>query len=366
MRLPVIDGRRECIDVPLATEMLYYALDHGVNYIDTAFPYHAATFDGTPGNSEGFLGDALAGGYRDKVLLATKMPHWLVKSREDMDRILAGQLERMRTDRLDCYLLHGMGSAPWEKLTGLGVIDFLETAKADGRIRFAGFSYHDEPPAFAPIVDAYDWDFCQIQYNFLDVDFQAGTAGLAHAAERGLGVIVMEPVKGGRLAPPLPADIQALWDGYPVKRAPVEWALRFVWNDPRVSLLLSGMTAMDQVVANVEYASRGEAGSLTGADLALIERAREAYRARTVVDCTSCRYCMPCPEGIDIPAILSCVNNASLFDDAAGEKTGYNIEVALKHTAPASQCAECGQCEEACPQQLEVIKELAKAVRMFE
>ena len=366
MRLPVIDGHRECIDIPLATEMLYFALDQGVNYIDTAFPYHGATFDGTPGNSEGFLGDALAGGYRDKVLLATKMPHWLVESREDMDRILSGQLERLRTDRLDCYLLHGMGAGPWEKLARLGVIDFLEAAKADGRIRFVGFSYHDEPPAFAPIVDAYDWDFCQIQYNFLDVDFQAGAAGLVYAAERGLGVVVMEPVKGGRLAPPLPSDIRSLWDGYPVKRAPVEWALRFVWNDPRVSLLLSGMTAMDQVVANVEYASRGEAGSLTGSDLALIAKVREAYRARTVVDCTSCRYCMPCPQGIDIPAILSCVNNASLFDDPEGEKTGYTIEVALKHTAPASQCAECGQCEEACPQHLEVIKELAGAVRMFE
>ena len=208
MRLPVIDGRREQIDVPLATEMLHYALDHGVNYVDTAFPYHGASFDGTPGNSEGFVGDALAGGLRDKVLIATKLPHWLVKSREDMDRILAGQLERLRTDRIDCYLLHGMGAKPWEKLAGLGVIDFLDGAKADGRIRFAGFSYHDDPAAFAPIVDGYDWDFCQIQYNFLDVDYQAGAAGLAYAADRGLGVVVMEPLKGGRLAPPVPEPIQ--------------------------------------------------------------------------------------------------------------------------------------------------------------
>ncbi len=216
MRLPFLEGRRERIDTPLATEMLHYALDHGVNYVDTAFPYHGASFDENPGNSEGFLGDALAAGYRDKVLVATKMPHWLVKSQDDMERILAGQLERLRTDHIDCYLLHGIGANPWEKLSGLGVTEFLERAKADGRIRFAGFSYHDEAVRFAPIVDAYDWDFCQIQYNFLDVDFQAGAAGLAYAAEKGLGIVVMEPLKGGRLAPPLPDSIKVAWDGYPV------------------------------------------------------------------------------------------------------------------------------------------------------
>jgi predicted aldo/keto reductase-like oxidoreductase len=366
MRLPVIDGRRECIDVPLATEMLHYALDRGVNYIDTAFPYHGASFDGTPGNSEGFVGGALAGGYRDKVLVATKLPHWMVESREDMDRILAGQLERLGTDRIDCYLLHGMGAKPWEKMAGLGVMDFLEAAKADGRIRYAGFSYHDDPPAFAPIVDGYDWDFCQIQYNFLDLDYQAGAAGLAYAAAKGLGVVVMEPLKGGRLAPPVPAPIQEVWDGHPVKRSPVDWALRFVWDDERVSLLLSGMSTMDQVVANVESASQGRAGSLTPADRALIDRVREAYQARIVVGCTTCRYCLPCPQGIDIPVVLSCVNNASLFDDPEEEGKGYNLEVDIKHTARASECAECGQCEAACPQQLEIIKELANAVRMFE
>jgi uncharacterized protein len=367
MRLPFLDGRHDRIDVPLATEMLHYALDHGVNYVDTAFPYHGASFDGTPGNSEGFLGDALtAAGCRDKVLVATKMPHWLVQSREDMDRILAGQLERMRTDRLDCYLLHGIGAENWTKQVGLGVTDFMDRAKADGRIRFAGFSFHDVSSSFAPIVDAYDWDFCQIQYNFLDVDFQAGTAGLVYAAERGLGVIVMEPVKGGRLAPPLPDSIQKVWDAYPTKLSPVEWALRFVWNDPRVSLVLSGMSNMEQVVANVDYASRGEAGSLTEADLAQIARVRAAYEARMVVDCTGCRYCMPCPQGIDIPMILSAVNNAALFDDPAEERRGYGIGVELKHTARASECSECGQCESACPQQLEVSKEIANASRMFD
>lgn len=366
MRLPVIDGRRERIDVPLATRMLHYALDHGVNYVDTAFPYHGASFDGTPGNSEGFVGDALAGGLRDKVLIATKLPQWLVTSREDMDRILTGQLERLRTDRIDCYLLHGIGAKPWEKLAGLGVTDFLDRAKADGRIRFAGFSYHDEPEAFAPIVDAYDWDFCQIQYNFLDIDHQAGTAGLAYAADRGLGVIVMEPLKGGRLAPPVPESIQRLWDSHAVQRSPVEWALRFVWDDVRVSSLLSGMSTMDQVVVNTALAEAGEAECLTAADRVLIDKVRQAYRDRTVVDCTACRYCLPCPQGIDIPMVFSSVNSVSLFEDLEGEKVGYNIGVELKHTARASECSECGQCEEACPQHLEVIKEMAGAARMFD
>jgi uncharacterized protein len=366
MRLPFLDGRRERIDVPLATEMLYYALDHGVNYVDTAFPYHSAAFDGTPGSSEGFLGDALAAGYRDRVLLATKLPHWEVNCREDMDRLLAGQLARLRTDHIDCYLMHGMGAEPWEKLEGFGVLDFLEAAKADGRIRYAGFSYHDDPPAFAPVVDGYDWDFCQIQYNFLDVDYQAGAAGLAYAAERGLAVIVMEPLKGGRLAPPVPASIQDLWDAHPVKRSPVDWALRFVWDDPRVSLLLSGMSTMEQVVDNVALTTGGQAGSLTAGDRELIARVTAAYRARIAVDCTGCRYCMPCPQGIDIPMILSKVNDASLFEDLDEEKHGYDMEVSLKHTASASECTECGQCEGACPQQLEVIKELAHAVSMFE
>lgn len=193
MRLPVINGRHDRIDVPLATKMLHYAFERGVNYVDTAFPYHGASFDDTPGSSEGFLGEALDG-YRDKILVATKLPGWLVESRADMDRLLAGQLERLRTDHIDCYLLHSLGAAMWEKLAGLGVRDFLDRDKADGRIRYAGFSYHDDPPAFAPIVDAYDWDLCQIQYNFLDVDYQAGAAGLAYAADRGLGVVVMEPL----------------------------------------------------------------------------------------------------------------------------------------------------------------------------
>jgi predicted aldo/keto reductase-like oxidoreductase len=366
MRLPVLDSRNDRIDVPLATQMLHYAIDQGVNYIDTAYPYHSASFDDTPGGSEGFLGDALQGGYREKVLVATKLPVWQVKSRADMERILAGQLERLRTGCIDCYLLHGLNSTQFERMVGLGVLEFLNAAKAAGTIRFAGFSFHDESSAFAPIVDGYDWDFCQIQYNFMDTEYQAGAAGLAYAAGKGMAVVVMEPLKGGRLAGTVPASIQALWDGAAVKRTPAEWALRFVWDDPRVSLLLSGMSTMEQVVENVEIASQARPHNMGPGELELIERVRRAYKERTVVDCTGCRYCMPCPQGIDIPLVFSCLNNASLFDALGEELRNYNIEVKTGHSAPATACAECGQCEEACPQQIEVSQEMKKVVEAFE
>jgi predicted aldo/keto reductase-like oxidoreductase len=365
MRLPVVGGRHQDIDIPLATKMLHYALDHGVNYVDTAFPYHSAAFNDTPGTSEAFVGEALAG-RRGKVLVATKLPGWLVKSRKDMDRILAGQLERLRTEEIDCYLLHGVDGPEFNRLAGLGALDFLDDAKARGKIRFAGFSFHDQGAAFAPIVDAYDWDLCQIQYNYMDVEYQAGAAGLAYAADRGLAVVVMEPLKGGRLAGPVPATIKTLWETAPVRRAPVEWALRFVWDDSRVSLLLSGMSAMEQVKENVELASEGQPASLSTAELAVIGKVQEAYRMRTVVDCTGCGYCMPCPQGIDIPRLFSFLNDAALFDNLAEEKRTCGIAVATGQTAPASACTECGQCVEACPQQLDVTRELAGVARTFE
>jgi predicted aldo/keto reductase-like oxidoreductase len=366
MRLPIIDGQHGNIDVPLATEMLHYAVDHGVNYVDTAYPYHSVGFDGRPGASEPFVGQALAGAYRDKVLIATKLPVWMVNARKDMDEILAGQLQRLRTDRIDCYLVHGLNAAQFERLVGLGVLEFLDDAKKQGKIRLAGFSFHDEGPAFAPIVDAYDWDFCQIQYNYMDMEYQAGAAGLAYAAERGLGVVVMEPLKGGRLAMQPPASIQAMWDAAPVKRTPAGWALRFVWNDARVSLLLSGMSTMEQVVENVALASEGYPASLSAAELAVIGKAQDAYQARTVVDCTACRYCMPCPQGINIPRMFGFLNDASLFGSVDEERRGYEMEVRTGQSAAASACAKCEECVEKCPQQLDVPREMASVVRTFE
>ena len=365
MRLPVVDQRHETIDVPLATRMIHYAIDHGVNYVDTAYPYHGTSVV-KKGTSEAFLGQALAGGYREKVLLATKLPAAAVHTRADMDRILAGQLEDLRTDHIDCYLLHGIVEATWNKFRDLGVLEFLDSALADGRIRYAGFSFHDQVSVFKEIVDAYDWAFCLMQYNYMDAELQAGLAGLRYAAERGLGVVIMEPLKGGRLAVQGPPEVQALWESAPVKRTPAEWGLRYVWDDPDVSLLLSGMSTMEQVAENVALAEGGLPHSLSEAELELIEKVRQVYRERVKVDCTSCRYCMPCPTGIDIPTILACLNNSSLYDSPATEKFIYGIEVALGNTVKASECTECGQCAEACPQGIEVPEVLKECVRMFE
>jgi predicted aldo/keto reductase-like oxidoreductase len=365
MRLPILDGRRDHIDVPLATKMLHHAIESGVNYVDTAFPYHGTSFQ-TPGASETFVGEALAGDYRDRVMLATKLPPWVVKSRGDMDTILAGQLERLQTDHIDCYLLHGLNPSTWKKIRDLGALEFLDSALADGRIRYAGFSFHDEVPVFKEIVDAYDWSFCQIQYNYMDEQYQAGLEGLRYAASRGLGVVVMEPLKGGRLAGRTPAEIQALWDSATVKRSPADWALRFVWNDPGVSTVLSGMGNVEQVVANIAAAEEALPDSLTTEELDLVDRVRQAYLARTVVGCTGCEYCLPCPSGINIPLILTHLNNASLFDDPTGEKGSYHVGLEMGAMKRATECTRCGQCEEACPQNVPVADKLEEASHLFD
>jgi len=361
MRLPVIDGRRDRIDVPVATDMLHYAIDHGVNYVDTAFPYHGVTH-GEPGMSEPFVGGALRGGYRDRVLLATKLPSWSVESRAHMDTLLTGQLERLKTDHIDCYLLHGLSAELWGRLVSLGVLEFLDSALADGRIRHAGFSFHDEFSVFKPIVDAYDWGFCQIQYNYMDVAYQAGRAGLHYAAERGMGVIVMEPLRGGRLASRIPSAVQALWETTAVRRSPVGWALRYVWDDPGVSLLLSGMSAMDQVVENVDLAVEGFPGSLSAGEHRLIEQVAQVYRSMTKADCTGCRYCMPCPSGVDIPDVLAHLNDACLYGDLEGEREVY----AIRGVGKASNCTRCGQCEEVCPQHIAIMDHLEEAAGILE
>ncbi len=366
MRLPVIDGDHEDIDVLLATEMLHYAIDNGVNYVDTAYPYHSGPKRGMPGASEAFVGEALSGGYREKVMIATKLPSWLIQSRKDMEEILQGQLDRLCTERIDCYLLHGVNKAQFQRLKSLGALDFLNEAKRQGKIRFAGFSFHDEGPAFAPIVDDYEWDFCQIQYNYMDMEYQAGAAGLAYAADRGLAVIVMEPIKGGRLAAKPPASVQALWDSAAVKRTPAAWALRFVWHDARVSTLLSGMSTMEQVIENVALAFEGHPDSLDAEELAVIGEVQQEYLARTAVDCTACRYCLPCPEGIDIPKMFGFLNNASLYGSLDEERFGYELEVRTGQSAPASACAECEECVAKCPQQLDIPRELVKVAETFE
>jgi hypothetical protein len=362
MRLPTREGKAHLIDEEKAQAMADYAIRHGVNYFDTAYVYHSEV-PFQAGMSELFLGRALKK-QRQKVHVATKLPSWLVGSRADLDRYLDEQLKRLQTEHIDFYLVHSLTGELWKKLSQLGITEFLDAAIADGRIKHAGFSFHDEVPHFKTIVDAYDWSFCQIQYNLMDEDFQAGRAGLEYAAGKGLGVIIMEPLRGGGLTARIPQDVQAVWDKSQVKRTPAEWALRFVWNRPEVSVVLSGMSEPAQVEENIRIASQGLANSLTGEELALIQKAKAIYQARTRVRCTSCGYCMPCPNGVNIPANFLQLNNLAIYRDR--ESAEFFYFHILKEEQRASHCEECGQCEELCPQHIPIQAMLKEVAREFE
>ncbi len=361
MRLPVNgDGS---IDEERAAKQLRDAIDHGVNYVDTAWPYHG-------GRSEPFVGRALADGYREKVKLATKLPSWLIRSRADMDTYLNAQLERLRTDHIDYYLVHALVGDLWDTVERLGVAEFLDAAKADGRIMNAGFSFHGAGADFGRIVDAYDWDFCQIQYNFLDEQNQAGTAGLEYAASRGLAVIVMEPLRGGNLTRTVPSAVQEIWDEAPTKRTAAEWALRWIWNRPEVTVVLSGMNEEAHVRENLRIADEASPNSLTEAELDLVRRVERTYRDLMKVGCTGCRYCMPCPAGVNIPLCFEEYNNLFLAGDPDGERFMYAARlggaVALGKAEFASLCVGCGQCVERCPQQIDIPAVLETVVEELE
>ena len=347
MRLPEKKGK---IDEERATNQIRYAIDHGVNYVDTAFLYHK-------GASEPFLGRALSDGYREKVKLATKLPHWIVKTREDMDRILSIQLDRLKTNFIDYYLVHNLHGDSWKRSEILGVVDFLNQAKADGRILYTGFSFHGRKDDFKKIVDSYDWDFCQIQYNFLDEENQAGTEGLKYAAEKELGVIVMEPLRGGHLASSVPPAVEAIWNEAEHKRTPVEWALRWVWNLPEVTIVLSGMNHENQIEENLRIAGEAYPESLTAQELLLVSRVEEAYRGLMKAGCTGCRYCIPCPSGVNIPVCFEHYNAYHMFDNRRRTKMVYPVMLGgLIDGKPgfASQCTDCGECLEKCPQHLPI------------
>lgn len=363
MRLPVVGGDPARIDEAKATKLVRYAIDHGVNYVDTAYGYHHGT-------SEAFVGRALRDGYRQRVKLATKLPCWLVKEPADFDRLLTEQLARLDTPTIDFYLLHALDGARWRQMRDLGVLDWAERAQADGRISHLGFSFHDTYDAFQEIVDAYDgWCFCQIQYNYLDEAYQAGTRGLRYAADRGLGVIVMEPLRGGLLAGRagqrpgrgLPPTIQVLWDSAARLRKPAEWAFQWVWNPPEVSLVLSGMSTLAQVRENIASAGRSGPGRLTGDELALISRVRDEYRRLTPIPCTECKYCQPCPNGVNIPTIFSFYNEAMMFNAPGYARYAYANW--LSEAERGDRCLACGECETKCPQHIAIIEWLERADR---
>lgn len=359
MRLPVIDHKPEKIDYTKGIQLLHYAIDHGVNYVDTAYFYHAATF-GQRGESEPFVGEALTGGWRKKIHLATKMPLFFLKQKEQMDTFLKEQLERLKTDYLDFYLLHGLNGETWERMKALGVREFLDKKKAEGKLRFPAFSFHGQAQDFIRICDEYDWAFGQVQYNYMDVNFQAGYKGLKYASDKGIGIVVMEPLKGGKLAQKIPQEMMSVFDSFPVKRSPAEWALRFVWNEKGVSSVLSGMNSMEQVVENIHTAEEGIPGSLKKDELLIFDQLRNSMGSKIKADCTECRYCMPCTSGVDIPDVLAALNNASIWNDPNPWLTGY---VSIK--GKAGKCTECRDCEEICPQGLPISSLMKEAVALF-
>lgn len=353
MRLPTVDDKAmgANLDETESIRLIRHAIDKGVNYIDTAYRYH-------DGNSELLVAKALADGYREKVYLANKSPIWLLETPEDFDRILDEQLEKCATDHFDFYLLHAINANTFaEKVKGLRLVDRMQKAKDAGKISHIGFSFHDQLPVFQEILEYTDaWEFCQIQLNYVDTDYQAGVEGLRMAAERGMGVIAMEPLLGGKLANPTGTMAERISQDRP----PVQWALDWLWNQPEVSLLLSGMGDMEQVEQNLAYAEQSRVGCLNEAELAMLEDVHQAYLEETRIPCTRCSYCMPCPQGLDIPELFAAYNSVVGSTKPVAQRKYAAIEV------KASQCVKCGACEALCPQQLPISEHMKMLADFFE
>jgi uncharacterized protein len=349
MRLPILNADEKQIDEEKAISLIRYAIDNGVDYIDTAYPYHK-------GSSEIVVGKSLKDGYREKVKLATKLPTWLINSYEDFDKYLNEQLGKLQTDHIDMYLLHALGKERWDNLLKLDIFKFIESALKDGRIKQIGFSFHDNLDTFKEIVDAYDWDFCQIQYNFLDENYQAGTEGLEYAANKGMAIIIMEPLKGGKLSQTPPISVKEIWCTTEAPKTPAEWALRWIWNRAEVTTVLSGMNSMEQIIENMETAGSALPNSLSGEDLELINKVKLQYNELIKVQCTACGYCLPCPVGVNIPKNFAILNEASMYNEYDRQSHVYNNNLTLKEKAVS--CVECGKCEILCPQHLEIRKHL--------
>jgi uncharacterized protein len=354
MRLPILEDDSSKINESLATKMIRHSIDGGVNYVDTAYPYHQE-------QSERFLSKTLKDGYREKVKLATKLPCWKVKEQADFDRLLEEQMKRLDVDFIDFYLLHALSKNSWKKIRGLGVLDWAEKRMNEGLFGSFCFSFHDEYPVFESIVNGYDnWTMAQIQYNFADVDYQAGQKGLRLAAERGLAVVVMEPLRGGRIAKnPPPEPVAEVWAKSNRDWTPAAWAFNWLWDQPEVSVAISGMNTMSDVEENLALADEAEVGKLTEKDQELIREARKAYESLAPIPCTQCEYCLPCPSGVKIPTIFEMYNDAVAYDAWGHARWAYNNP--LEPEARADNCIECGECEEACPQNIRIIEWLATA-----
>ena len=342
------------IDIDKAEKEVMAAIRGGVNYLDTAYIY--------PG-SEVALGEILKRNHcREQVSIATKLPQYLIKSEAALDKYFNEQLSRLQTDYVDYYLMHMLTDiAAWEKLCKLGIKEWIAKKKEEGKIKNLGFSFHGNTEMFLQILDAYGWDFCQIQYNYMDEHSQAGRKGLQAAAEKNIPVIIMEPLRGGKLVDLLPEKAKKLIADNERKRTPAEWAFRWLWNQPEVTCVLSGMNSSDMVEENVQIASSAEAGAFTKEDFALIEAVKQEINRNIKVGCTGCSYCMPCPKGVDIPTAFRCYNRMYTENKKAGRFEYAQIVALQKEMSDMGRCIECGKCESHCPQHIEIRRELKEA-----
>jgi len=339
-------------------KQIIYAIENGVNYFDTAYIYP---------NSEMVLGKILSKGYRDRVKIATKMPPYLIKKHTDFDRIFNAQLERLQTDHIDYYLMHMLADVQtWNRLLSLGFLDWVEEKKKNKQILNLGFSYHGGKEIFIELVDIFDWDFCMLQYNYLDENKQAGKTGLEYAYGKGLPIIVMEPLRGGKLVANLPSEVYSLFDSARIKRSPAEWALRWVWNHPEVMVVLSGMNSMEMINENIRIASDAESGDLSQTDLEIFDKVQRILEEKTKVPCTGCNYCMPCPSGVDIPTCFACYNDIEIEGKISALKKYIMLTSLKTQKMNASLCTKCKKCENHCPQKIMISEEMTKVANTLE
>ncbi len=355
MRFPTRNGT---IDEKRTKEQFSLAFEQGVNYFDTAYLYHH-------GKSEEILGRWIKErDIRKQIYIADKLPQFLIRKKEQMEEYFVTQLKRLQTEYIDYYLVHMIDSKKrWEQLKEWGIISFLEEKKKQGKIHHIGFSYHGPERDFLEIIKDYSWEFCQIQYNYLDENYQAGKKGLQCAYELGLGVIVMEPLRGGKLATGLPEEVIRIFKGFDSERTPAEWALKWIWNHKEVGLLLSGMNREEQIWENTALAEESPPYHMSNEELTIVRQAKQHYRKLMKVPCTGCNYCMPCPFGVEIPATFSDYNNQSFFGGIMpqmqyiGRKVGFFGE----RKSSATHCTQCGECEKHCPQNIPIRKVLKEA-----
>ncbi len=341
MRLPTLDSENHPIDRKEAIRLIRHAIDNGVTYIDTAYPYHG-------GDSEVLVGEALKDGYREKVTLTTKLPLWAVNESADMEKLLDEQLRRLQLDHVDFYLAHAVNNERFEAVTKLGLFGFMNSMKQKGKIRYAGFSFHDNAEVFKKVVDSYPWRLAQVQMNILDENNQATMKGIEYAASKGIGVVIMEPLRGGALVNKVPAEVQRLYDAMPTKRSAAGWAFRYLYDRPEIVTILSGMSAFDQLAENLEIFREAEPNCANEDEKRLFRAVRKAYEARVRVGCTGCAYCQPCPKGVKIPDIFAAYDTAAVFDDYSHFYERY------RRWWQDAKCVKCGACEKACPQHLKI------------